>query len=76
MENFNLKLVTVENNLTQILAGVPVGAAYFLLKTKVRELETQYYNQAQIEYAAARQKEAQAQAEGQQTTESAQQEGA
>ena len=45
MENFNLKLATVENNLTQILAGIPIGAAYFLLKTKVEELEKQYYKQ-------------------------------
>ena len=53
-DNLNLKLVLLENNLTQILNDIPVGVAYFLLKTKVKELETQYYNQAQIEYAAAR----------------------
>ena len=71
MENFNLKLATVENNLTQILAGIPIGAAYFLLKTKVEELEKQYYKQVQKEYAEARQKASQTQAQGQESTESA-----
>ena len=52
MENLNFKLVQTEARLNQILDGIPVGIAYFILKTKVNELEEAYYQQAKIEMDA------------------------
>lgn len=52
MENLNFKLAQTEARLNQILDGIPVGIAYFILKTKVNELEEAYYQQAKKEMDA------------------------
>ena len=52
MENLNFKLAQMEIRLNQILDGIPVGIAYFILKTKVNELEDAYYKQAKKEMDA------------------------
>lgn len=53
MESLNFKLAQTEARLNQILDGIPVGIAYFILKTKVNELEDAYYQQAKKEMDAA-----------------------
>lgn len=55
MENFNLKLANIETGLNQLLNGIPVGMAYFILKTKVAELEQIYYTQVEKEAEAVQQ---------------------
>ena len=52
MENLNFKLAQTEARLNQILDGIPVGIAYFILKTKTNELEEAYYQQAKKEMDA------------------------
>ena len=52
MENLNFKLAQMEARLNQILDGIPVGIAYFILKIKVNELEDAYYKQAKKEMDA------------------------
>ena len=52
MENLNFKLAQTEAQLNQLLNGIPVGIAYFILKTKVNELEDAYYRQAKKEMDA------------------------
>lgn len=51
MKNFNFQLARVEANLNQILEDIPTGMAYFILKSKINELEKEYYKQVQKEYA-------------------------
>lgn len=51
MKNFNFQLARVEANLNQILEDIPIGMAYFILKSKINELEKEYYKQVQKEYA-------------------------
>ena len=43
MDNTNLNIARADYALNEILSGIPVGAAYFLLKSKTQELETMYY---------------------------------
>ena len=45
--NINYQMAKTEAFLQQILADLPVGVAYYILKTKTDELERLYYEQAQ-----------------------------
>lgn len=71
MENFNFNLAKAEITIDQLLSGIPVGAAYFMLKTKLNEIEKLYYEQAQKEYADLVQKQPQDQTVQQNETETA-----
>lgn len=53
MENFNIQLLQAENAINEALKGLPVGAAYFLIKNKTAEVEAIYLQQAKQEYDAA-----------------------
>lgn len=53
MDNINLNIARADYALNEILSGIPVGAAYFLLKSKTQELETMYYQQAKQELQEA-----------------------
>ena len=62
MDNLNFKLANLETQLDKLFNGLPVGVVYFILKSKLSEVETLYYEQAQKEYAVVVQKQPQDQA--------------
>ena len=53
MDSININMARADFSLNQILSGIPVGAAYFLLKSKTQELETMYYQQVKRQLAEA-----------------------
>lgn len=59
MDNLNFKLANLEVQLDKLFNGLPVGVVYFILKSKLNEVESLYYEQAQKEYAAVVQKQPQ-----------------
>lgn len=71
MDNLNFKLANLEVQLEKLFNGLPVGVVYFILKSKLSEVENLYYEQAQKEYAAVVQKQSQDQTAQQNETETA-----
>lgn len=59
MENINFKIAEVDAALTYYLQQLPVGVAYYILKDKVRQLETIFYNQAKKQQEAIQVKQEQ-----------------
>lgn len=59
MENINFKMAEVDAALTYYLQQLPVGVAYYILKDKVRQLETIFYNQAKKQQEAIQAKQEQ-----------------
>lgn len=59
MENINFKIAEVDAALTYYLQQLPVGVAYYILKDKVRQLETIFYNQAKKQQEAIQAKQEQ-----------------
>ena len=59
MENINFKMAEVDAALTYYLQQLPVGVAYYILKDKVRQLETIFYNQAKKQQEAIQTKQEQ-----------------
>lgn len=59
MENINFKMAEVDAALTYYLQQLPVGVAYYILKDKVRQLETIFYNQAKKQQEAIQVKQEQ-----------------
>ena len=59
MDSINLNMAQADYTLNEILSGIPVGAAYFLLKSKTQELETMYYQQVKRQLAEAAQQSSQ-----------------
>ena len=53
MDSININIARARFALNQILSSIPVGAAYFLLKSKTQELETMYYQQVKRQLAEA-----------------------
>lgn len=59
MENINFKIAEVDAALTYYLQQLPVGIAYYILKDKIRQLETIFYNQAKKQQEAIQAKQEQ-----------------